>query len=736
MKKNNYKIVFFLVFLFQFSVAQKTVESKKDISKLLSESGNYFYNLESDKSLKVAKTALAAAHKINDQTSIARAYNIIALNFQEFSDVKESLFYFKKALYHANLSENDSVKNSVYNNLGSIYSYKIKDFDTAVKYYEKAIYYSTKIKDSVEITYTQLNIASAYLANNDFKNGIKYLNSSKDYVLRKGELEAKISLSTMYGLYYSHYNDNINAEKYFEQAITFAKQNMSELVASSVVDVYHDFSIHYQKIQDYKKANYYLTLHDSLQDKIYNDEKIKNVKIAAIDIELDEYKRQVDKIEGEKQSQMKVLKESKLVVVLFIIVFIILLLLLLTLYKNIKFREIANLELKNANIQLQLAKDIAEEASQLKTQFVSTITHELRTPLYGVIGITNILLDEHKELANSPHLKSLKFSAKYLLSLVNDILQINKIEEKRIVLENLIFNLTDEISTIKNSLDYISNRSNNELIIEIDTEIPEFLIGDKLRLSQILMNLVSNALKFTKNGQVIISADLERTEGTMNFITFKVKDNGIGIAKDDQEKIFEKFVQIERKEEDYQGTGLGLSIVKRLIELFSSEIHLESEENLGTTFTFTIGFEFDEQKSQEIINNIHVDLSTSQLFNILVVEDNKINQMVTKKIIENSNLKCTIVDDGYAAMVALERETFDIILMDINMPLINGFETTRKIRAKGFTIPIIALTAFDKQEVTEEAFSAGMNDVIVKPFEPVKLFQVISNQIHKKENAV
>ena len=119
----------------------------------------------------------------------------------------------------------------------------------------------------------------------------------------------------------------------------------------------------------------------------------------------------------------------------------------------------------------------------------------------------------------------------------------------------------------------------------------------------------------------------------------------------------------------------------------------------------------------------------------MVVEDNKINQMVTKKIIENSNLKCTIVDDGYAAMVALERETFDVILMDINMPLINGFETTRKIRAKGFDIPVIALTAFDKQEITEEAISAGMNDIIVKPFEPAKLFQVISNQIHKKQNA-
>jgi signal transduction histidine kinase/ActR/RegA family two-component response regulator len=440
-----------------------------------------------------------------------------------------------------------------------------------------------------------------------------------------------------------------------------------------------------------------------------------------------------EKIENESKKYEYSLKESKLIAILFIIILIVLFLLLFT-YKNIKLREQANRELQLANEALKEAKEKAEEASQLKSQFVSTITHELRTPLYGVIGITNIILDEHKELSNSPHLKSLKFSAKYLLSLVNDILQMNKIEEKRIVLENLIFSLTDEITTIQNSVEYIADKNNDTLTVEIDTAIPELLIGDKLRLSQIIMNLVSNALKFTKNGEVSLTADLKRVENTTYYIEFKVKDTGIGIAKEDQEKIFEKFVQIERKEEDYQGTGLGLSIVSRLLKLFESEIHLESEENVGTTFSFTIGFEYDEEKSKEIINEIEVDLSQNLVYNILVVEDNKINQLVTKKIIQNSNMTCTIVDDGFAALVAIEREHFDLILMDINMPLINGFETTRKIREKGIKIPIIALTAFDKQEVTEEALAAGMNDIMVKPFDPSKLFQVVAKNIKNKKS--
>ncbi|HRZ32389.1 MAG TPA: response regulator, partial [Flavobacterium sp.] len=206
---------------------------------------------------------------------------------------------------------------------------------------------------------------------------------------------------------------------------------------------------------------------------------------------------------------------------------------------------------------------------------------------------------------------------------------------------------------------------------------------------------------------------------------------GMGIAEKDLGKIFDKFVQIDRKEDDYQGAGLGLSIVKKLITLFGSEISVESKEGQGTKFTFTIGFDSDITKVNEIINNIQVDLSTDQVYKVLVVEDNKINQMVTRKIMEKNNFKTIIVDDGYAAIEALNKESFDVVLMDINMPLINGFDTTRLIRKKGITIPIIALTAFAKDEISEEAISSGMNDVLVKPFEQANLIHCIETLVKK-----
>ena len=482
---------------------------------------------------------------------------------------------------------------------------------------------------------------------------------------------------------------------------------------------------------NYKEAYVYLNKHEVLHNEIFDLKKVKNAKIIGMDIALDETKRQLEIISKEKTLQVENLKKTKIIIALILVFLFMIMFLLYILYRNNIFRKKINDYLEDKNEELKIAKEKAEEASKLKTQFISTISHELRTPLYGVVGITNMLSDEHKELANSPHMNSLKFSARYLLSLVNDLLQINKIEENKLVLENLTMNIHDEINMVSNSLSFIADRNGNKVVTLIDESIPVYLVGDKLRLSQILMNLVSNALKFTQNGEVQIKANLEKREGTFFYVKFEVEDTGVGIAEKDLSKIFDKFVQIDRKEDDYQGAGLGLSIVKKLVTIFKSEIFVESQEGKGTKFSFTIAFDSDMIKVNEIINDIKVDLSSDMVYKVLVVEDNKINQMVTRKIMEKSNFKTLIVDDGYAAIEALSKEQFDVVLMDINMPLINGFDTTRLIRKKGITIPIIALTAFAKDEISEEAISSGMNDVLVKPFEPSKLIHCIETLVKK-----
>jgi signal transduction histidine kinase/CheY-like chemotaxis protein len=726
------KIAFLIFALISFSVnSQSKLKTKKQIEKELSDAGYAFVELNVDKSLTLSKQALNDALLLKDDVLVAKAYNLIGLNFEEFYDVKKSINFYNKALFHANKTNNDSIKCWVNNNIGNVYSYRENNFKKSLPFYLEGLKYSEKMKDSIEIMYSNLNISGAYFAEKKFEDGLKYINKIKSFVEKSKMIEANITINNLYGLYYSHKKINDKAESSYLTAIKFGTINKDNLYESYLSDVYKNLSDFYSENKDYEKALKYFKIHDEIIERIYNEDRQKNAKIAGSAIEIDEYERKINVIEEEKIIHFNNLKKSKSIIALFLFLIAVLSYLTYNYYKNFKLRDKLNKQLIHTNKELVIAKENAEIASQLKTQFVSTISHELRTPLYGVVGITNIILEEHKELENSPHLNSLKFSARYLLSLVNDLLQINKIEENRVVLEKMIFNVNDEVNTIANSLEFIAIKNNNKIITEFDTELHEFLIGDKLRLSQIVLNLLSNALKFTKNGEVKIVVSSEKIENNKQFVKFEVIDNGIGIAKEDQDKIFDKFIQIERKEGDYQGTGLGLSIVKKLLEVFGSEINLKSELGVGTSFDFVIPFDIDENLKQEIINNIEVDLSTTQIFNVLVVEDNKINQVVTKKFLENNNFKCTIVDDGYAAIDMLESNHFDLILMDINMPIVNGFETTILIRKKGIKIPIIALTAFDKQEVTEQAISSGMNDVIIKPFESKKLISIINNLVYK-----
>ncbi len=703
------------------------------MSQLNDKAYQFLLDYKFKESLSLAREALKRGISAKDNEQIAAAYNTIAGNYEELSENDKAIANYRKALAYAGRTSNDSIKGWYNNNIGNIYIFEIGNFEKGIDHYGKALHFAEKTRDTSRLVLTRLNMAWAYFHSDNYKAGRPHL----EFIIRHRDRYIDENLEAIFymlnAMDASKLGQHRDAETYFGLARESALKHNQEQDLSYI---YEEYSKFFNKIGRDAEAYEYLQMHLRLMRQIYDGEKLRRAAAEGVNFELDEYKRALERIESEKEIQELRLQRSRAVMIIFIVGVAVLLVLLYLLYQNYNYKQRMNLELTSANEELKEARDRAEEASKLKSQFVSTISHELRTPLYGVVGITNMILDEHKELAGSTHLNSLKFSAKYLLSLVNDILQINKIEENRLTLENLTFNISDELNTIKNSLQFIANRNNNSLSSEIDTDIPEFVIGDKLRLSQIFMNLVSNALKFTKNGEVVISAHLERVEGIRHFIHFEVRDNGIGIAKADQGKIFEKFVQIERKQDDYQGTGLGLSIVKRLIGLFGSEIHLKSTEGEGTSFSFTIGFDVDPEKTIEIINNIEVDLTSAQIFSILVVEDNKINQIVTRKILENNNMQCQLADDGHAALALLDRQKFDVILMDINMPGMNGFEVTRKIRERGIDTPIVALTAFGKEEIAEEAISSGMNDIIIKPFETITLFRIINDQIAKTSSTI
>lgn len=715
----------FLLLSFQWCFSQEPTVSKKDIQFKINEASRALSDLDADKSLHLSQKALSEANTINDNVLIAKAYNVIASNFLEFSDSKEAIIYYEKALYHANLTDNDTIKDWILNNLGNAYTYKDIDFDKGIDYYKQGLVYTEKTKNPIQITYNALNISGAYFDRGAFSKGYPFLQKASKYIGLHNEIEARITLFSQYGSYYSHLKQNEKAEESFKKAISFGEHEKTDLLDSYLAEVYNDFSKHYFRNKNYELAYHFLQLYHNLEDRIYNVERSKKASSYESKIQIDEFKRQISNIEQEKEQKTKSLQKTQIIVFLFVIIFLILLLLIYSLFKNNNTKKESNKALQFANYELQIAKDKAEESTRLKSQFVSTISHELRTPLYGVVGITDIIADEHPEIKNSPYLNSLKFSAQYLLSLVNDILQVYKISEKKIILINSVFDLKEELNAILGSLQFLALKNNNEICLEFDGNIPKLINSDKVRLSQIFMNLISNSLKFTEEGSVIVSAGLIEKKADSCVIHFEVIDNGIGISKEDHEKIFEQFVQIERRDDDYQGTGLGLPIVKKLIQLLGGEIQLESEEKKGTKISFDISFETVEESLNIAVDDKKSFLKPNKKLQVLLVEDNKINQVVTQKILDSFGYITTIVNGGYDAIELLKNQDFDVILMDINMPKINGFETSILIRDLEITTPIIALTAFDKQEIMGQIKNSSMNGIIVKPFEPKALNDLI-----------
>lgn len=384
------------------------------------------------------------------------------------------------------------------------------------------------------------------------------------------------------------------------------------------------------------------------------------------------------------------------------------------------------------NEDLIIAKEKAELASKTKANFLSTVTHELRTPLYAVTGLTNMLLDEDPKPAQVNHLKSLKFSGEYLLAFINDILQLNKIEADKVNIEPEVFNLKEKIQNVISALNNSALDNHVKLHLEYDKKLPEVYNADQVKISQILMNLIGNSIKFTKDGDIWIRAKKIDNDGDNYNIKFEVEDNGIGISEEKQQHLFESFsqgsIQINRK---YGGTGLGLSIVKGLIDILKGKIYLTSELDKGTTFFFELPLLHSHEAIKAKKTNYFKDVNEIELSNIkiLVVEDNKINQMITKKILNKMKLNCDLVDNGEDAVDKVKTENYDVVLMDIHMPGISGIEATKMIRIFDKEITIFALTAVTIEDKMQEFDDAGFDDIISKPFKQEDFEKKLFNEL-------
>lgn len=687
----------------------------------------YKNNKTFDKSLELVNKAIKFSKNSNLNIPIAESYltlSLILIDLKNYDQAIENLIRTASIL---NTTESNSKLAATYNYLGICYMHKLK-FSRAESYFEKSIsiYENNNLKNTKNMIMLQ--------------KGLLYL--EKNEVATAKNLFIKLSL-----LPENNENNSIQAEALYqlgtisinEKALNLSLNylNRAYILAEKINSAALEMKISKKlsEIYDVKKKSElslkFLKIHYFINDSLFKINNQYQNNSSTDKIKETEMFLTFEKFDKERKQQEKSNKFSKLINILSIALITILSLLSLSLYKNNLIRNKSNQLLLDKNNELEIANFKIEKASKARAEFLSIVSHELRTPLNAINGISHILLEDKPKASQIEYLKSLKFSGNYLLTYINEILEMGRIESDNIEVEKIDFNITTLLENIYNSLKEQASTNNNDLNLVTDKNIPFFLIGDPTKISQILINLINNSLKFTHNGVVTIETKLLNLNDSDCTLQFNVHDTGIGIPDENKEQIFESFsqgsVEINRK---YGGTGLGLTIVKRLVTILGGKISLESQVGKGSTFTFELDFKIGNETVQTPTN---ITTNDAVFINkkILLVEDNKINQMVTKKILEKKKIICEICETGEDAIEKVKTNAYDLVLMDVHLPGINGTIATAEIRKFNDEIIIIALTAISLNENREILLSYGMTDVITKPFNPDHFYKTLESYLMK-----
>ncbi len=717
-----HKYICAIIFLISYSMSAQTDISEDEetiqinIDYRINQAQNDIENYDYFEAQKKLEDALVLAEKIGNKQSIGLIYSKIGKLQYIIEEPDEALVYLFKANEIQRIAKDDVNRAETYKILGNVYNSK-KDYQQALDYYtsSKTLFEQEGLNDFV--AEVLLNEGKTLIQLEDFKKANQQLEKSISLATRYDLNKILSSAMIHNGLALAKLGNMESGLKFANDGIVMAKNNAFNTVLSNGYLILSDLN---QLAENYKLANDYLKKHISLSDSLLTVKRENLSPEKRIQVLLDNQTEFQKEQAANLEEEIEANSLNQLTTILSIALITILSLLTLSLYKNNNIRLKTNNMLHKKNGELIIAKEKAELASKTKANFLSTVTHELRTPLYAVTGLTNMLLDEDPKPHQIQHLKSLKFSGDYLLTFINDILQINKIEANKVDVEPEVFNLKKKITNVIAALNNSALDNNIQIHFEFDKGLPENYHADQLKISQILINLIGNSIKFTKDGDIWVRVYKLQQDNDIFNVRFEIEDNGIGISKEKQEMLFESFaqgsIQINRK---YGGTGLGLSIVKGLIEILKGKIYLKSELGKGSTFTFELPLKYSEsaaEKPKKVEYFKNVDELDLKNIKILVVEDNKINQMITKKILNKMGLQCDIVDNGEAAVDNAKTIQYDVILMDIHMPGISGLEATKIIRTFNKDITIFALTAVTLEDKMHEFDEAGFTDIISKPF--------------------
>lgn len=390
----------------------------------------------------------------------------------------------------------------------------------------------------------------------------------------------------------------------------------------------------------------------------------------------------------------------------------------------------------------QRKKDEAEllRLQKAKEQFLANISHEIRTPINGIAGMANLLGQNPSPEERETYLNAIRHSAENLKVIITDILDLAAIESGKLKFEHIAFNLKDLLPSLVNTFTYQAKEKSLAVNYTIEEKLNKILLGDPVRLNQVLINLISNAVKFTHNGSISINCTEAKEHRGTSWVKIEVTDTGVGIPEEKLHTIFESFSQADASvTRRYGGTGLGLTIVKQLVELQNGKIHVNSKEHVGSTFSVVIPYEIGKVRTiTQVVKPAtkipHINISQ---LHVLLVEDNDINRLYAKSILKNWQCLIDVAENGLVAIEKVKNNVYDVVLMDIQMPVMDGYEATKAIRSmpQGAKLPIIALTANATQRDVEKCLASGMNDYLPKPFTPEDLYHKLFNDLKIRPSA-
>ncbi len=665
--------------------------------------GNY------DAGIDILQKAIAVAHTVGNKPLEARIYNNFGYIYRDRGELASSLNYFEKALA-INEKLGDEVAQSV--NLSSIayLNYDLGDYENALEFALRCLPIFERAKDTHRLAALHHILGNIYFKQEQYDEALRYFRKN----LQESEFDTVINIMGINGVGKVYYKT-----RRFEEAYKYLSDALAQSLTINNVEV--QISCHYYLGRIYMDEGNYRKAQASLSQSLELAEQyMRRHDVMSIHETLSVLYDQMGDV-PKAFHHLKTYEQLKE-----------------DIFRQTTYNKLRNLQTRQQIELAQKEKEVAERTAQLKQQFMANMSHEIRTPMNAIVGMTRLLVTKEPRPDQMRYLDAIQKSADNLLIIINDILDLSKIEAGKIIIEQTDFSLREVIQSISDMLMFKAEERRIALHTQLADEIPNRLIGDPTRINQVLINLAGNAIKFTEKGYVAVKASVQQHEGNTWWIKLDVEDTGIGISSEYVDKIFESFTQagtdVARK---YGGTGLGLTISRQLVALMHGKLSVKSELGKGTVFTVVLPLEESAVQASQASKGI-VDETTMQRLNkvkLLLVEDNEFNRMVAEDTLKEI-LPGVIIDiavNGQEALTRVQRENYDIVLMDIQMPVMDGVSATRAIRD---TMPppccdvkIIAMTANVLQEDVQQYLKAGMNAYVSKPFQTEELLLKMAQMI-------